>query len=69
MQIFMLLQRLSKIVWRKIRETIFKYIQIFYDKNTFILVLQKGVYPYEYMDHWEKLNETSVHEKYIFPVT
>ena len=65
----MLLQKLSKIVWWKIRETIFKYLQIFYDNNTFILFLQKGVYPYEYMDDWEKLNETSVHEKDIFPVT
>ena len=48
---------------------IFKYIQTFYDNNTFILVLWKGVYPYEYMNDWEKLNETSVLEKDIFPVT
>ena len=27
-------------------------------KNKFILFLQKGVYPYEYMDNWEKFNET-----------
>ena len=26
----------------KFRETNFKYIQIFYDKNTFVLFLQKG---------------------------
>ena len=24
------------------------------------LFLQKGVYPYEYMDDWEKFNETSL---------
>ena len=24
----------------------------------FILLLKKGVYPYEYMDDWEKVNET-----------
>ena len=24
-----------------------------------ILMLQKGVYPHEYMDDWEKFNETS----------
>ena len=24
-----------------------------------ILLLQKGVYPHEYMDDWEKFNETS----------
>ena len=27
---------------------------------------QKGVYPYEYMDDWEKLNETSIAEKEYF---
>ena len=26
-------------------------------------MLQKGVYPYEYMDNWEKFNETSLSEK------
>ena len=30
------------------------------DKNKFILLLQKGVYPCEYKDRWEKLNETSI---------
>ena len=33
------------------------------DNNKFILLLRKGVYPYEYMDDWEKLNETSLSEK------
>ena len=28
------------------------------DNNKFILLLPKGVYPYEYMDNWEKFNET-----------
>ena len=28
-----------------------------HDKNKFILLLQKCVYPYEYMDNWEKFNE------------
>ena len=28
----------------------------------FILLLQKGVYPYEYKDNWEKFNETSLPE-------
>ena len=26
----------------------------------FILLLRKGVYPYEHMDSWEKFNETSL---------
>ena len=29
------------------------------DLNKFILLLQKGVYPYEYMDSWEKFDETA----------
>ena len=28
------------------------------DLNKFILLLRKGVYPYEYMDSWKKFNET-----------
>ena len=31
--------------------------------NKFIVLLQNGVYPYEYMDDWEKFNETSLPEK------
>ena len=27
------------------------------DVNKFILFLRKNIYPYEYMDDWEKLNE------------
>ena len=34
-----------------------------HDINKFVLFLQKGVYPYEYMDNWEKFNETSLPEK------
>ena len=29
------------------------------DIDNFILLLRKGVYPYEYMDSWERFNETS----------
>ena len=34
--------------------------------NKFILLLRKGVYPYEYMDNWEKFNETSFPNKESF---
>ena len=30
------------------------------DLNKFILLLRKGVYPYEYLDSWEKFKETSL---------
>ena len=36
------------------------------DINNFILLLRKGVYPYEYMNYWEKVNETSLPEKEDF---
>ena len=40
------------------------------DNNKFILLLRKGVYPYEYMDDWKKFNETLLPEKKkIFTVT
>ena len=34
--------------------------------NTFILLLRKGVYPYEYMDSWERSNEISLPDKKAF---
>ena len=34
--------------------------------NKFILLLQKVVYLYEYMDDWKKCNETSLLEKDYF---
>ena len=33
------------------------------DLNKFILLLRKGVYPYEYMDNWEIFDETSLPNK------
>ena len=36
------------------------------DLNKFILLLRKGVYPYECMDNWEKFNETSLPNKESF---
>ena len=53
-----------------------KYIKKMKLKNTFkfcnsdinktILLLRKGVYPYEYMDDWKKFNETTLPEKEEF---
>ena len=34
--------------------------------NKFVLLLRKGVYPYEDMDSWEKFNETSLSDKKAF---
>ena len=34
--------------------------------NKFILLLRKGVYPYEYMDNWERFNERSLPNKESF---
>ena len=36
------------------------------DLNKFILLLKKGVYPYEYMDNWERFDETSLTNKEPF---
>ena len=36
------------------------------DINKFVLLLRKGVYPYEYMDSWERFDETSLPDKKVF---
>ena len=36
--------------------------------NKFILLLRKGVYPYEYMDSWERFDEKLLPNKTIFIV-
>ena len=36
------------------------------DLNKFVLLLRKGVYPYEYMDSWERSDETSLPDKKYF---
>ena len=41
----------------------------YHDINTTVLLLGKGVYPYEYMGDWEKFNEHSYQNKKIFTVT
>ena len=34
--------------------------------NKSMLLLRKGIYPYEYMDSWERFNETSLPDKEYF---
>ena len=36
------------------------------DLNKFILLLRKGAYPYEYMDSWQRFDETSLTDKEAF---
>ena len=36
------------------------------DLYKFILLLRKGVYPYEYMDSWQRFDETSLPDKEAF---
>ena len=36
------------------------------DLNKFVLLRRKGVYPYEYMDSWERFDETSLPDKKYF---
>ena len=36
------------------------------DLNKFVLLLRKGVYPYEYMDSWKRFNEISLPPKKSF---
>ena len=36
------------------------------DLNKFILLLRKGVYPSEYMDNWERFDETSLPDQESF---
>ena len=38
-------------------------IQTNHDNSKFVLLLRKGLYPYEYMDDWKKFNETLLPEK------
>ena len=38
------------------------------DPNKFALLLRKGIYPYEYIDSWERFNEESLRIKNLFIV-
>ena len=48
--------------YANVKDDLIEYKRFFCDKNyqniyKFILLLQKGVCPYEYMENWEKFNE------------
>ena len=43
---------------------IYKFCNV--NLNKFIVLLRKGVYPYEHMDSWERFNETSLPSKKYF---
>ena len=47
----------------KLKERFFNTQKFYHDNNKFILLLRKDVYPYEYLDNWEKFSETSLPEK------
>ena len=54
------------------KELINNFSSIYYfckgDINKFILLLRKGIYPYEYMDSWNRFNETYYLIRKIFTV-
>ena len=60
----------KKIQLKPINEPIKKFPKTYRfcnrDINKFILLLRKGVYPYEYMDSWGRFNETNLLNKKPF---
>ena len=56
-------KKFNKNLIKKFRNT---YIFCDNDINKFVLLLRKGVYPYEYVDNWEKFDETSLPNKEDF---
>ena len=53
----------------KLKEQFFNTYNSNHDNNKFILLLQKGIHLYEYMDDSGKFNETLLPEKEDFSVT
>ena len=48
-----------KIFDKKLKEQFLNtYTYSNHDSNRFIILLQKGFYPFEYMNDWEKFSET-----------
>ena len=59
----MLFKKLNEEFKKKLKNT-FKFSNN--DIHKFILLLRKDVYPYEYIDAWEKLKETTLPKKEEF---
>ena len=52
---------------KRINRKVSKRISIFDgDLDKFVLLLRKGVYPYEYMESWERFYETSLPDEEAF---
>ena len=51
---------------KSINGLIKKFPSIYGDLNKFNFLLRKDVYPYEYMDNWERFDETSLPDKEVF---
>ena len=59
-------KKCSKLINEAIRNFLITHQFCNGDLNKFALLLRKGVYPYEYIDSWEKINETSIPHKEAF---
>ena len=60
-----------KVEWKIPLNKLFKKFPSVYqfcngNLNKFVMLLRKGVYPYEYMDSWEKFDETALPPKKDF---
>ena len=64
------MQRIKKICTKSKEGLIKKFPRIYKlcngNLNKFVLLLRKGIYPYEYMDSSERFDETSLHDKEAF---
>ena len=59
-------KRYSKLIDQGIKNFPIMYPFCNGNLNKFVFLLKKGVYPYEYMDSWERFNETSIPPKEAF---
>ena len=59
-------KKCSKLINEAIRNFLITHQFCNGDLNKLALLLRKGVYPYEYINSWEKINETSIPHKEAF---